>query len=407
VLECGVMRGSVSAAGPPIAHGYDPAMPNARSVIEVARVFLGLGCTSFGGPVAHIAYFREAFVRRRAWLDASRFAELLALAQTLPGPASSQLGFAIGVERAGLPGGVAAWLGFTLPSAMLMFAAACGWQVLDGTHSHGLLNGLKAAAVGVVAHAVWSMSRTLAPDTPRRAIALLAAAVAAWWGANMGQFAAIILGAVAGVAMCRPAVTTVPSCATRVSVRQAWVALLLCAVTIAVPWNVWSVFARSGALTFGGGHVVLPLLESRLVHAGGIDDSTFLAGYGVAQALPGPLFAFAAFAGAVMPDSIWPAARAAIATCAIFMPGLLMMVAAMPLLGALRARPRALAALMGINAAVVGLLLAALLGPIQRAGVSTVPTACIAIAMIAMLSASRWPIPLLVLLAGALGAAVA
>ena len=402
-----IIRGSVSAAGPAIAHRYDPAMPDAWKVIEVARVFLGLGCTSFGGPVAHIGYFREAFVRRRAWLDETRFAELLALAQTLPGPASSQLGFAIGVERAGVAGGVAAWLAFTLPSASLMFAAACGWRVLDGTHSDGLLNGLKAAAVGVVAHAVWSMAHTLAPDTPRRTIALLAAAVAIWWSASVGQFAAIGLGAIGGLALCRPSLTAIASRVTRVSPRQAWVALLLSAVAVAVPWSAWSVFARSGALTFGGGHVVLPLLESRLVHTGGIDASTFLAGYGVAQALPGPLFAFAAFAGAEMPNSISPAAGAAIATCAIFAPGLLLMLAAMPLLGSLRARPRAMSALMGVNAAVVGLLLAALFGPIQRAGVASVPTACIAIAMVAMLSTLRWPVPLLVLLAGALGAAVA
>lgn len=382
-------------------------MPDVRNVIEVARVFLGLGCTSFGGPVAHIGFFREAFVQRRAWIDEARFAELLALAQTLPGPASSQLGFAIGVERAGLPGGMAAWLAFTLPSALLMFAAACGWHLLDGMHSHGLLSGLKAAAVGVVAHAVWSMTRTLAPDMTRRAIALLAAAVAMWWSASVGQFAAIGMGAIGGVALCRPALMAIGSRVTRVSPRQAWVALSLCAVAIAVPWNAWSVFARSGALTFGGGHVVLPLLESRLVQAGGIDASTFLAGYGVAQALPGPLFAFASFAGAVLPDSISPAAGAAIATCAIFAPGLLLMLAAMPLLGSLRNRPRAMAALMGVNAAVVGLLLAALLGPIQRAGVASVPTACIAVAMVAMLSASRWPVPLLVLMAGALGAAVA
>ena len=401
------MRDSVAVAGTTIAHRYDPAMPDAWKVIEVARVFLGLGCTSFGGPVAHIGYFREAFVQRRAWMDETRFAELLALAQTLPGPASSQLGFAIGVERAGVPGGVAAWLAFTLPSALLMFAAACGWQALDVAGSGGLLNGLKAAAVGVVAHAVWSMARTLAPDMPRRVIAVLAAAAAVWWSASVGQFAVIALGAITGVALCRPVATTTASCVTRVSRRQAWVALVLCAVSVAVPWSAWSIFARSGAGTFGGGHVVLPLLESRLVHMGGIDASTFLAGYGVAQALPGPLFAFAAFAGAVMPDSISPAAGAVIATCAIFVPGLLLMLAAMPLLGSLRARPRAMSALLGVNAAVVGLLLAALLGPIQRAGISSVPTACIAMAMVAMLSTSRWPVPVLVLLAGALGAAVA
>jgi chromate transporter len=401
------MRDSVAAAGTTIVHRYDPMMPDAWKVIEVARVFLDLGCTSFGGPIAHIGYFREAFVRRRAWLDETRFAELLALAQTLPGPASSQLGFAIGVERAGVAGGVAAWLAFTLPSASLMFAAACGWRVLDGTHSHGLLSGLKAAAVGVVAHAVWSMAHTLAPDTPRRAIALLAAAVTALWSASAGQFVAIVSGAIAGAALCRLSSTGKASRTARVSPLQAWVALSLCAVAVAVPWSAWSVFARSGALTFGGGHVVLPLLESRLVHTGGIDASTFLAGYGVAQALPGPLFAFAAFAGAEMPNSISPTLGATIATCAIFAPGLLLMIAAMPLLGSLRTKPRAMSALMGVNAAVVGLLLAALLGPVQRAGIASVPTACIVVAMVAMLSTSRWPVPVLVLLAGALGAAVA
>lgn len=382
-------------------------MTDARRLLEVVRVFLRLGCSSFGGPVAHVGYFREAFVQRRDWIPETRFAELLTLVHALPGPASTQLGFAIGLERAGVVGGLAAWMAFTLPSACLMYAAAQGWRALDGDAAHGLLAGLRAAAIGVVANALWRMAATLAPDGRRRLIALLGALVAGLWTSGGGQLATLGVGAVAGLLVCRPAADHRPHRAVHIPARHAWLALTLCAVVIAVPWAPWSDFARSGALTFGGGHVVLPLLESRMMVHDGVDASAFLAGYGMAQALPGPLFAFAAFAGALHPDAASPAIGSAVATCAIFAPGLLLTLAAMPLLGTLRSRPRAMSALMGLNAAVVGLLLAALLTPIQRAAVSSVPSACIAVATCAMLSTNRWPAPVLVMLAGLLGWLVA
>ena len=386
---------------------YDATMPLA-STIEVFRTFLGLGCIGFGGPVAHVALFRETLVRRRAWLDEARFADLLSLSQALPGPASSQLGFGIGVHRAGIAGGVAAWLGFTLPSAALMTAAAMGWQALVVDAAQGWIRGLKAAAVGVVAHALWNMARAFAFDLPRRVLVAMAALLTMSWEGAAAQPAVIALGALAGgLLLSVPSEMSVPHQTTRVRRSTALVAIALTMIALLVSWPPWTPFARSGALTFGGGHVVLPLLESRLVHEGGMPMGTFLAGYGLAQAVPGPLFSFAAFAGAAQPGALPPLAAAVVATVAIFVPGLLMMLAGLPLLPALRRSMRAQAALSGVHAAVVGLLLAALLGPLQGAGLVSAPTWGIAVATTAMLATSRWPVPLLVALAAVAGALLA
>ncbi|MCJ2084275.1 chromate efflux transporter [Methylobacterium sp. J-090] len=351
--------------------------PGAGSIREVFLAFLKLGLTAFGGPVAHLGYFREAFVARRRWIDEAGYADLVALCQFLPGPASSQVGFALGILRAGsLWGGLAAFAGFTLPSALILVAVAYGAGSGDGPILSGLLHGLKLVAVAVVAQAVWGMARTLAPDPTRAGIALGALWLAVLAPTALGQVGAILFGAVAGLALCRGVVPApVGHLAVPLSRRTGAAALaLFFGLLIGLPIlatvlpsqgiAVVDAFYRAGALVFGGGHVVLPLLRAGTVDPGWIGADAFLAGYGAAQAVPGPLFTFAAYLGAVLrtPPNGLPGAGLALA--AIFLPGLLLVTGALPFWDALRRRSLAQAALRGGNAAVVGLLAAALYDPV-------------------------------------------
>ncbi|MFY9971489.1 MAG: chromate efflux transporter, partial [Roseiarcus sp.] len=283
---------------------------NGGSPFEVLRVFLKLGLTSFGGPVAHLGYFRNAFVLKRSWLDERAFGDLVALCQFLPGPASSQVGFAIGLMRAGYPGALAAWAGFTLPSAIAMTLVAYGAGALHGPAGEGLLHGLKLVAVAVVAQAVLGMAQSLAPDRPRAAIAILALILVAFAPGGVGQLGAIVVGGLLGLVFCREGVEAAAGDAKApVSQRMGVVFLAAFFALLALSFapardGAFAFLAaiyRSGALVFGGGHVVLPLLRAAVVDPGFVSDSAFLAGYGAAQAMPGPLFTFAAYLGAAAP----------------------------------------------------------------------------------------------------------
>ena len=377
------------------------------SVAEVFGAFLRLGCTSFGGPVAHLGYFRTEFVERRRWLDDAAYADLVALCQFLPGPASSQTGFALGLMRAGWAGGLAAFLGFTLPSVMVLVAFAYGAASLSGPVAAGAINGLKIVAAAIVAQAVWGMARTLAPDGLRAGIAVAAVAVLAVAPGVVGQVAAIGVGATAGLALLRTEGNAANGGAARVPVSQG-VALgalaaflgLLVLLPVVVPGTLADAMYRAGALVFGGGHVVLPLLADGVVAPGLVSEAEFLAGYGAAQAVPGPLFTFASYLGAVSGG----VAGAAIATVAVFLPGFLILVAALPYWDALRRAPYAQGAMRGANAAVVGVLGAALYDPVLTAGVTGMPSLALALACFVALVVFRQSPLLVVALAAAGGA---
>ncbi|MCG5237719.1 chromate efflux transporter [Xanthobacter oligotrophicus] len=386
---------------------------------EVFGAFLKLGLTSFGGPVAHLGYFRDELVLRRRWMDDAAYGDLVALCQFLPGPASSQLGFALGLLRGGgLLGGLAAWAGFTLPSAIALTACALGAASLAGTD--GVLHGLKLVAVAVVAQAVWGMTRTLTPDRARAGIALAALALVVFAGSALGQVAAIALGALAGLVLCAEAAPArgdvpgpEPTLAVPLSRRTGALLLALFAALLVVPPVVaaatgvqglalFDAFYRSGALVFGGGHVVLPLLQAEVVAPGWVSASTFLAGYGLAQAVPGPLFTFAAYLGAAMGPAPNGIAGAAIALIAIFLPGLLLVTGMLPFWDQLRRRTRAQAAMRGANAAVVGLIGAALYSPVFTGAVFDAPDFVAAVAGFLLLTVWRVPpLAVVVLLAGA------
>ncbi|NIF77647.1 chromate efflux transporter [Paraburkholderia sp. Cy-641] len=375
---------------------------------EVFTVFLKLGLTSFGGPIAHIGYFRREFVERRRWLDDETFTDLVGLCQFLPGPASSQAGFSIGLLRAGWAGGLAAWCGFTLPSVFAMLAFATIAPNLGGRVGTGVIHGLKLVAVAVVAQAVWDMARRLCPDLRRAAIALASVALLSLLSTAYAQLAVIGMGALLGLALCRTGDVQAARNMTRhpgefhVSRRAGLAALIAFGVLLfglpmlnvpgaAQGVRVFEAFYRSGALVFGGGHVVLPLLQHETVSTGWIAPGDFLAGYGAAQAVPGPLFTFAAFLGWMMaaPPRHWSGAL--LATLGIFLPGLLLVLAALPWWQALRARPAMSAALAGVNAAVVGLLAAALYLPVWTSAVRTqadFATACIGFCLL-----TRWKVP--------------
>lgn len=386
---------------------------------EVFGAFLKLGLTSFGGPVAHLGYFRDELVLRRRWMDDAAYGDLVALCQFLPGPASSQLGFALGLLRGGgLLGGLAAWAGFTLPSAIALTACALGAASLAGTD--GVLHGLKLVAVAVVAQAVWGMTRTLTPDRARAGIALAALALVVFAGSALGQVAAIALGALAGLVLCAEAAPArgdvpgpEPTLAVPLSRRTGALLLALFAGLLVVPpvfaaasgiqgLALFDAFYRSGALVFGGGHVVLPLLQAEVVAPGWVSASTFLAGYGLAQAVPGPLFTFAAYLGAAMGPEPNGIAGAAIALGAIFLPGLLLVTGVLPFWDQLRRRTRAQAAMRGANAAVVGLIGAALYSPVFTGAVFDAPDFVAAVAGFLLLTVWRVPpLAVVVLLAGA------
>ncbi len=375
-----------------------------RGAGEVFIAFLRLGLTAFGGPIAHIAYFRDTFVVRRRWLDEIEFAEIVSLCQFLPGPASSQLGFAIGWKRAGALGALAAWTAFTLPSALLMLGLAMSAAAAHTELADGLIHGLKLVAVAVVAHAVFGMARSLTPDLPRAAIALVAAGIVMFTNAFVGQVEAIAAGVALGLWLCRrdAKVVEVRRPLLHVSKPAGVTALLLFVVLLfGIPiLNAgagdralahFDAFYRSGALVFGGGHVVLPLLREAVVVPGLIDQDTFLAGYGAAQALPGPLFALAAYLGAALNEPPNGVLGAMLALGAIFLPGLLALVGLLPFWNGLRGLPSAQASIAGANAAVVGILAVALYNPIWTSAVHDVGDVAAAVFGFLMLIVLRSP----------------
>lgn len=376
---------------------------NPRSAWQVFLVFLRLGLSSFGGPVAHLGHFRTEFVERRRWLGEAAYADLVALCQFLPGPASSQVGLGLGLMRAGYPGALAAWAGFTLPSALVLIALALGITQAAGVLPPGLLHGLKVVAVAVVAQAVWGMARSLCPDLPRRLLMLVAAALLIVWPGTLAQLLVIGLAALVGMASMRPSAdATHEPLPIEVSRRAgaAWLALFvvllggLPLLALALPSQALAMvdaFYRAGALVFGGGHVVLPLLQASVVPTGWVDADAFLAGYGAAQAVPGPLFTFAAFLGASMHTAPSGWAGGLLALLAIFLPAFLLVAGALPFWESLRAHTRARAALMGVNAAVVGLLLAALWNPVITGGIRGAGDALLAVAALLALMQWKWP----------------
>jgi chromate transporter len=357
-------------------------IPERGTVGEVFLAFLKLGVSSFGGPIAHLGYYRNELVVRRNWLDETAYADLVALCQFLPGPASSQVGFALGILRGnGLLGGLAAWFAFTMPSAAIMFAFAMGAAAFTGPVAEGFLHGLKLVAVAVVAQAIWGMARSLTPDRPRAAIALAAVAIVVSFAGSLAQVSAIAFGAFAGLWLCRGEASPVSGQlnfpVTRFSGGIAlllFASLLLLTPVVAATTGshaiaMFDAFYRSGALVFGGGHVVLPLLQAQVVSPGWVSNETFLAGYGLAQAVPGPLFTFAAYLGAVMNSPPNGLAGAAVALVALLLPGMLLVYGMLPFWDAMRTRSAAQAAMRGTNAAVVGILGAALYNPVWTSAV--------------------------------------
>jgi chromate transporter len=382
---------------------FDEATKQRQPVSAVFLAFLQLGLTSFGGPIAHLGYFREAFVVRRRWIDEHAYADLVALCQFLPGPASSQVGIGIGLAKAGLPGALVAWLAFTLPSAVALAAFGYGVVVLQDAIPAGLLHGLKVVAVAVVAQAVWGMARTLTPDAPRITLAVLAAIGVLAAPTSSIQVAVIAAGGVAGLLFLRND-TDPPHVSLGIDVSKplAMSALVLFfALLIALPLLAAAVpsqtlalidsFYRSGSLVFGGGHVVLPLLQAEVVPPGWVSNDDFLAGYGAAQAVPGPLFTFAAYLGTVMGPSPNGWVGAIICLIAIFGPSFLLVVGALPFWDALRHLRWVRKALLGINAAVVGLLLAALYDPVWTSGILTAADFALALAAFTLLV--FWAVP--------------
>jgi len=377
------------------------------TVTEVFLAFLSLGCTSFGGPVAHLGYFRTEFVERRRWIDDAAYADIVALCQFLPGPASSQVGMALGKLRAGYAGAIAAFIGFTLPSVLLILAFAYGATALTGPAAQGALHGLQMAALAVVAQAVWAMSRSLTPDWPRRAIALATAVVALLVPSAITQVALIALAAAIGLS--RPAAPSPLAPPRRADL--AWLALFvfllvvlpILALTGDPTITIAEKFYRTGSLVFGGGHVVLPLLEAELVTPGLISRDVFLAGYGAAQAVPGPLFSFAAYTGALLgnpPNGLW---GATLALVMIYVPSFLLVFATLDWWQTLRQNARLRNGLTLANAAVVGLLLATLYYPVVMSGIAGWPNLVWAAAALFLLF-RKVPPPLVVLLSALFGA---
>ncbi len=404
-------------ATPPLHDAPGPRRQ--EGALAIFAIFLKLGLSAFGGPAAHLGYFRNEFVLRRRWLDEADYADLVALCQFLPGPASSQVGFGLGLLRGqGLAGGCAAWLGFTLPSALILFACALGAAALSGPWAAAAIHGLKLVAVAVVAHAVWGMARALAPDGSRAGIALAALAVVVLAGSMFGQVAAIGGGALAGMWLGRgQVVAALPLSGSPGGHKSAIVALalffglLLAAVVMpgaatASVTSIFGAFYRAGALVFGGGHVVLPLLRAEVVGNGWLADDRFLAGYGLAQAVPGPLFTFAAYLGASFGTGIGAAAAGAVvALVAIFLPGLLLVYAGLPFWRRFRSWPQAQHAVRGANAAVVGILGAALYDPVWTGAVLDGRDFAVAVAGFLLLAIWKWP-PLAVVLSVAVAGAL-
>lgn len=391
----------------------DAAAP-AEHPARVFLVFLKLGCTSFGGPIAHLGYFRREFVEKRKWLDDKAYADLVALCNFLPGPASSQVGIALGISRAGLPGGLAAWLGFTMPSALLLMLFAYGFGASGLSADAGWLHGLKIAAVAVVAQAVWGMGRNLCPDRLRASFAIGAAIIVLAYPNSWAQIAAIAAGGLAGWWLLEPAPLNQSKQSQfrigKPAAVLAWslffgllVSLpVLRHITNSLDLAIFDSFYRTGSLVFGGGHVVLPLLRNEVVPPGWVSDDVFLAGYGAAQAVPGPLFAFAAYLGAVVAQPPNGVVGGLLALLAIFLPAFLLVVGALPFWDAVRRQNGARRALSGVNATVVGVLLAALYDPVWTSSVHS--SADISLVFVAFGMLEFWKLsPLYVVIVSALG----
>ncbi len=397
---------------------FDAAPVKLRSrVAEVFWAFLKLGLTSFGGPIAHLSYFRAEFVQRRRWLDEKAYADIVALCQFLPGPASSQTGIVLGFLRAGFIGGLVSWAAFTLPSALALILFAYGIAGLGDLSHLAWLHGLKIVAVAVVAQAVWGMARNLCPDRERASLAIAATLLTLAVPSAYGQIGAIIAGGIFG-RLFLPAVVDVRHSPLALPARRAHAALaaaIFLALLLGLPLlasaisnhalAVFASFFRSGSLVFGGGHVVLPLLQQVVVPPGWVDNDSFLAGYGAAQAVPGPLFTFAAFLGTAMrspPNGVFGGVFCLVA---IYLPSFLLLVAALPFWDGLRQRPDVQSALKGVNAAVVGLLLGALYTPVWTSAIFS--SKDFGIGLVAFLLLSYWQTPpWLVVVLGALAAAV-
>ncbi|WP_326543577.1 chromate efflux transporter [Pseudorhodoferax sp.] len=372
-----------------------------KSVLEVFLAFLKLGLTSFGGPVAHIGYFRAEFVDNRQWLDDESFLNLVVFCQFLPGPASSKVGIALGLRRAGWLGALAAWVGFTMPSAVALIAFALGAKQWTSLASSGAVHGLKIAAVAVVAQAVWTMGKAFCPDRMRVGLAVFAALVVWAVPGSVGQFGAIALGAVVGRwALRLDHLKPIAQHDYGVSKRTgalllgAFAVLLVALPAIAASTGSFVIAAftamyQAGGLVFGGGHLVLPLLHAGVVPPGWVGNDAFLAGYGAAQAVPGPLFTFAAYLGTVMPSPLGGWAGGLLLLAAIFMPGFLLVVGALPFWEVLRQHVGVRQAAAGINAAVVGLLASALVDPVWTSAVHSVADAAMAVAAFVLLVAFK------------------
>jgi chromate transporter len=398
-----------------------PTGAPAGSVAEVFRIFLRLGLTSFGGPVAHLGYYRAEFVLRRKWLDEGAYADIVALCQFLPGPASSQVGMSIGILRAGLPGALAAWVGFTMPSAIAMILFGYGVTRFGDLSHAAWLHGLKIVAVAVVAQAVWGMARSLCPDKGKPlqvwgSVAVGAAILALAVPSAMGQVGAIAAGGLIGWGLLANNAVAQPGARLAVHLPRAWsiaavmlffgllIGLPLVAAALPVqPLKLFDSFYRSGALVFGGGHVVLPLLQAEVVPPGWVSNDAFLAGYGAAQAVPGPLFTFSAYLGTVMGPAPNGWVGGLLCLVAIFLPSFLLLIGVLPFWDSLRRRPAVQSALRGVNAAVVGLLLAALYRPVWTSAIFG--PADFALGIVAFLLLALWAVPpWLVVIFGALAA---
>ncbi len=394
----------------------DRALPADRpSVAAIFLVFLRLGLTSFGGPVAHLGYFREEFVNRRKWMDDQAYADLVALCQFTPGAASSKVGIGVGLTMGGLPGAIAAWIGFTLPSAFALVLFGYGVTAYSDHLDGGLLHGLKVVAVAVVALAVWGMAKSLCPDAPRATMAVAAALAFTAWPTSIGQIGAIAIGALIGLLFLKDdrdgghvAMNIPVSRSAGAAALLLFFALLLGLPVIAAAFPGHAVamfdsFYRTGSLVFGGGHVVLPLIQSEVVPPGWVDNDAFLAGYGAAQAVPGPLFTFSAYLGTVstVAPNGWQGAL--ICLIAIFLPSFLLTVGALPFWEDLRRVKQIRSALVGVNAVVVGLLLAALYNPVWTSAIKGPVDFGLALAAFTLLAFWKWPPWLVVMLTAAGG----
>jgi chromate transporter len=385
------------------------------SFLEVLRVSTRLGLTSFGGPIAHLGYFHEEYVKHRKWIDEQSYADLVALCQFLPGPASSQVSIAIGILRARFLGGIAAWIGFTLPSALALIAFGLGIGAFAGASDAGWLHGLKVVAVAVVAQAVWGMARSLCPDRERATIAILAAIVTLAWPSAVGQLSSIVIAALTG-AVIFPGQTSSSSASMRFPIAKktgiaAWIIFFVLLVGLPLyrqmapshALEVFDSFFRVGSLVFGGGHVVLPLLQTEVVGPGWVTNEQFVAGYGATQAVPGPLFTFSAYLGAVMSSEPNGWTGAFLALVAIFLPSFLLVIGALPFWDLLRSVRMFQSALKGINAAVVGLLLAALYNPVWTSAIYSPADFALGLIAFALLMFWKFP-PWLVVVLTAIGA---